>query len=134
MPRFFDTFIATDRRDGGAFLERGGAAPHSLDEPCRGAAATGIDGPPMTQTNNRILDELAKLMTDAAGAAQGMRREVETFMKTQGERVLREMDVVTREEFEATKAMAVKARDENEALRARIEALEAELAGLRSPA
>lgn len=90
--------------------------------------------PPMTQTNNRIFDELAKLMTDAAGAAQGMRREVETFMKTQGERVLREMDVVTREEFEATKAMAVKARDENEALRARIEALEAELAAMRASA
>jgi BMFP domain-containing protein YqiC len=89
---------------------------------------------PMTQTNNRIFDELAKLMTDAAGAAQGMRREVETFMKTQGERVLREMDVVTREEFEATKAMAAKARDENEALRARIEALEAELAAMRTSA
>ena len=86
----------------------------------------------MTQTNNRIFDELAKLMTDAAGAAQGMRREVETFFKSQGERVLREMDVVSREEFEATKAMAVKAREENEALAARLAALEAELAALRS--
>ena len=88
----------------------------------------------MTQTNNRILDELAKLMTDAAGAAQGMRREVETFFKAQGERVLREMDVVAREEFEATKAMAAKAREENEALAARLAALEAELAALRSGA
>jgi len=86
----------------------------------------------MTQTNNRIFDELAKLMTDAAGAAQGMRSEVETFFRAQGERVLREMDVVSREEFEATKAMAVKAREENEALAARLAALEAELAALRS--
>ena len=69
----------------------------------------------MTQTNNRFLDELSKLLTDAAGAAQGMRREVETLMKTQGERILREMDVVQREEFEAVKEMATKARDENEA-------------------
>ena len=73
----------------------------------------------MTQTNNRIFDELARLMTDAAGAAQGMRREIETLFKSQGERMLREMDVVSREEFEATKAMAVKAREENEALAAR---------------
>jgi BMFP domain-containing protein YqiC len=88
----------------------------------------------MTQTNNRILDELAKLMTDAAGAAQGMRREVETFFKAQSERVLRDMDLVAREEFEATKAMAAKAREENEALAARLAALEAELAALRSGA
>lgn len=86
----------------------------------------------MTQTNNRIFDELAKLMTDAAGAAQGMRREAETFFRAQGERVLREMDVVSREEFEATKAMAVKAREENEALAARLAALEVEIAALRS--
>ena len=70
----------------------------------------------MTQTNNRFLDELAKLMTDAAGAAQGMRREVETLMKAQGERILRDMDVVQREEFEAVKEMAAKAREENERL------------------
>ena len=82
----------------------------------------------MTQTNNRFLDELSKLITDAAGAAQGMRREVETLMKTQGERILREMDLVQREEFEAVKEMATKARDENEELKARIAALEAALA------
>ena len=82
----------------------------------------------MTQTNNRFLDELSKLLTDAAGAAQGMRREVETLMKTQGERILREMDVVQREEFEAVKEMATKARDENEELKARIATLEAALA------
>lgn len=81
----------------------------------------------MTQTNNRFLDELSKLLTDAAGAAQGMRREVETLMKTQGERILREMDVVQREEFEAVKEMAAKARDENDELKARITALEAAL-------
>jgi BMFP domain-containing protein YqiC len=86
----------------------------------------------MTQINNRLLDEFAKLMTDAAGAAQGMRREFETFFKAQGERFLQQMDVVSREEFEAAKSMAVKARDENQALAARIAALEAELAALRA--
>ena len=85
----------------------------------------------MTQTTNRFLDELAKLLTDAAGAAQGMRREVETLMKAQGERILREMDVVQREEFEAVKEMAAKARDENEQLKARIAELEALLSQLR---
>lgn len=82
----------------------------------------------MTQTSNRILDEVAKLMTDAAGAAQGVRREVESLMRTQGERVLREMDVVPRAELEAVKAMAEKARLENERLEARIKALEERLA------
>lgn len=82
----------------------------------------------MTQTNNRFLDELSKLLTDAAGAAQGMRREIETLMKAQGERILRDMDLVQREEFEAVKEMATKARDENEELKARIAALEAALA------
>ncbi len=78
----------------------------------------------MTQSNNRVLDEFAKLMTDAAGAAQGLRREVETVVRAQGERMLREMDVVSREEFEAVKAMAQKAREENDALSARLAALE----------
>lgn len=84
----------------------------------------------MTQTNNRMLDEFAKLMTDAAGAAQGVKREVETLMRAQGERMLRDMDVVSREEFEAVKAMAAKAREENDALSARLAALEAQLAQL----
>lgn len=79
----------------------------------------------MTQTSNPILDEFARLMTDAAGAAQGVKREVETLMRSQGERFLRDMDVVSREEFEAVKAMAEKARAENEALAARLAALEA---------
>jgi BMFP domain-containing protein YqiC len=78
---------------------------------------------------NRILDEFAKLMTDAAGAAQGVRREVETAFRGQAERILNSMDVVQREEFEAVREMAVKARTENEKLAARIEALEARLAG-----
>jgi BMFP domain-containing protein YqiC len=82
---------------------------------------------PMTQINNPFLDELARLMTDAAGAAQGMRREFEALLKTQLERMLRGMDVVQREEFEAVKEMAAKARAENEALAARVAALEAEL-------
>jgi BMFP domain-containing protein YqiC len=82
----------------------------------------------MSQTNNRFLDEFAKLMTDAAGAAQGVRREVETLVKSQGERVLRDMDMVSREEFEAVKAMAAKARDENDVLAARLAALEAVIA------
>ncbi|HXE85975.1 MAG TPA: accessory factor UbiK family protein [Hyphomicrobiaceae bacterium] len=85
----------------------------------------------MTQTTNRFLDELSKLLTDAAGAAQGMRREVETLMKAQGERILRDMDVVQREEFEAVKEMAAKARDENERLSARVAELESELIRLR---
>ncbi len=86
----------------------------------------------MTQTNNRLLDEFAKLMTDAAGAAQGVQREVQTLMRSQGERILRDMDVVSREEFEAVKAMAAKAREENDVLMARLSALEAEIRGLQA--
>lgn len=81
----------------------------------------------MTQTSNRVLDEFARLMTDAAGTAQGVRREMETLMRSQAERFLRDMDVVPREEFEAVKAMARKAREENEALASRLAALEAKL-------
>jgi BMFP domain-containing protein YqiC len=82
----------------------------------------------MTQTTNRIFDEMARLMNDAAGVAQGVRREFDTLFRTQAERVLRELDVVQREEFEATKEMARLAREENEALKARIDVLEAKLA------
>jgi BMFP domain-containing protein YqiC len=80
----------------------------------------------MVQTTNRFFDEMARLMNDA-GAAQGMRREAETLFRTQTERFLREMDVVTREEFEAVKEMARLAREENEELKARVAALEAKL-------
>ncbi|MDK1374964.1 MULTISPECIES: accessory factor UbiK family protein [unclassified Sinorhizobium] len=82
----------------------------------------------MSTGANRILDDFAKLMTDAAGAAQGVRREVETAFRAQAESWLNSLDVVKREEFEAMKEMAVKAREENDALLARIEALEARLA------
>jgi BMFP domain-containing protein YqiC len=81
----------------------------------------------MTQTSSRLLDEFAKLMTDMAGVAQGVRREVETAVKSQAERFVGEMDLVQREEFEAMREMAVKAREENEALKKRIAALEAHL-------
>jgi BMFP domain-containing protein YqiC len=76
---------------------------------------------------NRIFDEFAKLMTDAAGAAQGVKREVETAFRAQAERFLGSMDLVQREEFEAVKEMAAKARDENDRLSARLAALEAQL-------
>jgi BMFP domain-containing protein YqiC len=82
----------------------------------------------MTQTNNRVLDEFAKLMTDAAGAAQGLRREFDTLVRSQGEKLLQGMDVVSREEFEAVKAMAVKAREENQQQASRIAALEGAVA------
>jgi BMFP domain-containing protein YqiC len=82
----------------------------------------------MTQTNSRFFDEMARLMNDAAGVAHGVRREFDTLFRTQAERVLRDLDVVQREEFEAAREMARLAREENEALKARIDALEAKLA------
>jgi BMFP domain-containing protein YqiC len=81
----------------------------------------------MTQTSNRFFDEIARLMNDAAGVAQGMRREVETLFRSQAERWLAELDLVKREEFEAVRDMAKLAREENEALKARIAALESKL-------
>jgi BMFP domain-containing protein YqiC len=74
-----------------------------------------------------MMDEFARLMTDAAGAAQGLRHEAETAMRAQMERFMNSMDLVKREEFEAVREMAIKARDENDALKARLEALEAKL-------
>ena len=85
----------------------------------------------MPQTSSRIFDDLAKLMSDAAGAADGVRREVEGVMRAQGERVMGAMDLVQREEFEAVKAMAIKAREDNDRLASRIATLEAELARTR---
>ena len=81
----------------------------------------------MVQTTNRFFDEMARLMNDAAGAAQGVRREFETLFRTQAERILRELDLVRREDFEAVKDMARMAREESEALKARLDALEAAL-------
>lgn len=79
-------------------------------------------------SSNRIMDDFAKLFTDAAGAAQGVRREMENVFRAQAERLLNSMDVVQREEFEAVRDLAAKARAENEVLAARIAALEAKLA------
>jgi BMFP domain-containing protein YqiC len=82
----------------------------------------------MVQTTGRLYDEFARLMNDAAGVAQGVRREFDTVLRTQAERILRDLDIVHREEFEAVKEMARLAREENETLKARIAALEAKLA------
>jgi BMFP domain-containing protein YqiC len=82
----------------------------------------------MTQTTSRFFDEIARLMNDAAGVAQGVRREFDTLFRAQAERILRDLDVVSREEFEAVKEMARLAREENEALKARLAALEATVA------
>ena len=86
----------------------------------------------MTTTQTRFFDELAKLMTNATGAAQGVRREIDTLVQAQMERLLNNMDLVKREEFEAVKAMAQKAREENDALAARLDALELKLGGSTS--
>lgn len=88
----------------------------------------------MSTGPNRILDEFAKLMTDAAGAAQGVRREVETAFRAQAERMLNSMDIVQREEFEAVREMATKARSENQALTKTVAALERRLAELEGKA
>ena len=85
----------------------------------------------MRDTTNRILDDLAKLATEAAGAAQGLRRDAETALRSGLERMLRDLDLVTREEFDAARDMAVLAREQNEKLEARIAALEAQLKAMR---
>lgn len=84
----------------------------------------------MATTSNRLLDDLARLVTDAAGAAQGVRREVESVVKGQVERLLKEMDVASREEVEVLRDMLTAAREENEQLAARLQALEARVAAL----
>jgi len=81
----------------------------------------------MTQTNNRFFDEIGRLMNDAAGAAQGVKREVDALWRSQAEKILRDLDIVKREEFEAVKDMARLAREENETLKARIAELEGRL-------
>lgn len=79
------------------------------------------------QTQSPIFDEIAKLMSDAAGAVDGVRREAETVMRSQLQRLIADMDLVPREEFEAVKELAANARAENERLSARLAALEARL-------
>ena len=81
------------------------------------------------QTDNPVLDGLARLFTDAAGAAQSVRAEIDTFVRQRLERLVADMDFVPREEFEAVKAMAQKAREENGRLEARLAELEAKIAG-----
>jgi BMFP domain-containing protein YqiC len=81
----------------------------------------------MTTTSSRFFDELAKLMGNAAGAAQGLRREIDNLVKAQVERVLGDLAVVQREEFEAVREMAERAREDNEQLKARIADMEAKL-------
>ena len=76
------------------------------------------------QGGNRLLDDFARIMTDAAGMAQGVKREAEGVFKAQVERMIRDMDLVTREEFEAVREMAQLAREENDQLKARLDALE----------
>lgn len=75
-------------------------------------------------TNNRFFDDIGKMMTSAAGVAKGVKDEADTAIRNKMERWLSEMDLVTREEFDAVRAMAQKAREENDALKARLDALE----------
>jgi BMFP domain-containing protein YqiC len=80
------------------------------------------------QTRNKFFDDMSQLMTNAMGVAQGARTEAETAMKGLIDRWMADRDFVTREEFDAVRAMAQKAREENEALSARLAALEAKKA------
>src|ERR1700761_4064767 len=84
------------------------------------------------QSQNRLLDDLARVATGALGAFTGMRGEVETRLREQFERILGRMNLVTREEFDAVKAMAAKARTAQEALEKRVAQLEAKLGGAKS--
>lgn len=81
------------------------------------------------QTRSKVFDDLSQLFTNAAGVAHGVREEAETAMRSWFERWVSESNLVTREEFDAVREMATKAREENDALRARIEALEAQRSG-----
>lgn len=87
----------------------------------------------MTHTNNRLIDEIARLATDAAAVAQGARREAETALRSQIEKLLSEANVVHRDEFEAVKAIATRTADENERLKERVAALEARLGAEPAP-
>lgn len=84
----------------------------------------------MSQSPNRMFDEFAKLMTDAAGVAQGAKREVETAFRAQMERFMADMDLISRDEFDAVKDMAVKALDEVDKLEERLAGAEKRLAAL----
>lgn len=86
------------------------------------------------QSENRLFEDLARVASGAAGALAGVRTEVEELLRQKLERYLAEADMVPRDEFEAVKAVAVKAREAQEALETRVAALEAELASLKKPA
>lgn len=81
------------------------------------------------QTRGRVFDDMARLANGAVGALAGAGRELEAMIRAQIEKLLANMDLVRRDEFEAVKAMAAKARAEQERLEARVAALEAKLAG-----
>jgi len=85
------------------------------------------------QTDNPLLDGLAKFFTDAAGAANSVRNEIDSFVRQRLEKLVADMDFVPREEFEAVKAMAAKAREENERLAARLTELERNASGTTAP-
>jgi BMFP domain-containing protein YqiC len=88
----------------------------------RGAGgSTGGGGP------NRLVDEFAKMLTDAAGMAQGVKREAETAFRSQAEKLVNSMDLVTREDFDAVRAMAAQALDANQELQKRVADLESKL-------
>ena len=86
----------------------------------------------MDQGPNRVFDEFAKLMTDAAGVAQGVKREAETAVRSQAERFLNQMDLVQREDFDAVREMASRARSENDSLRKLVSELELRIVALEA--
>ena len=83
--------------------------------------------------SNRLLDDFARLMTDAAGAAQGVRREAEAVIRAQAERMIRDMDIASREELDVLRDMVATLRSQNEALTARVAALEAKAGPAAAP-
>ncbi len=87
----------------------------------------------MPDTRSSVFNDFSRLVNDATEMAQGVRREAEHVVKAQAERLLSAMDVVSREEFEATRELAIAARDENDRLKKRIEALEAKLGATATP-
>ena len=104
--------------EGAVKLENVRALPHIEGKQCAKEARP-------VQTRNKVLDDISQLMTNAMGVAQGAKTEAETAMKSMMDRWLADRDFVTRDEFDAVRAMAQKAREENEALKARLDALEA---------
>lgn len=113
--------------EGAVKLENVRALPHIEGKQCAKEARP-------VQTRNKVLDDISQLMTNAMGVAQGAKTEAETAMKSMMDRWLADRDFVTRDEFDAVRAMAQKAREENEALKARLDALEAAKPAAKKPA